>query len=293
MKDELQTVNSPPICRTKWGKKMTNRSTYENIVLFSFILLTSFAFGQKDTNRELRRLNAKIDRIRVQVDSLELDNQILLPELMSAFKQAVKSKTQQDSITLVVLKRINTLSNKITNLENQSRYMDSTALEIFNKLVFVENKIVTLTNSYNEMAKLKSGSPISSDPKFNAAQYKQTYMTSLGHFQNQEFDDAIVGFKELVASDATNDLADNSQYWLAECYYSQMEFKRAIAEFEKVFTYPGTDKDDDAQLKIGLAHQSMGNVNKAREEFQRLVDYFPGSEYYPKAKDALKQLSIH
>ena len=293
MKDELQTVNSPPICRTKWGKKMTNRSTYENIVLFSFILLTSFSFGQKDTNRELRRLNAKIDRIRVQVDSLELDNQILLPELMSAFKQAVKSKTQQDSITLVVLKRINTLSNKITNLENQSRYMDSTALEIFNKLVFVENKIVTLTNSYNEMAKLKSGSPLSSDPKFNAAQYKQTYMTSLGHFQNQEFDDAIVGFKELVSSDATNDLADNSQYWLAECYYSQREFKRAIAEFEKVFTYPGTDKDDDAQLKIGLAHQSMGNVNKAREEFQRLVDYFPGSEYYPKAKDALKQLSIN
>ena len=272
---------------------MTSRSTYEHIILFSFILLTSFALGQSDSGRELRRLNAKIDRVRVQVDSLQLDNQILLPELMSAFKQAVKSKTQQDSITLVILKRINTLSNKISNLENQSRYMDSTALEIFNKLVLIENKIVTLTNSYSEMAQLKSGFPSSDEPKFNAAQYKQTYMTSLGHFQNQEFDDAIVGFKELVSSDATNDLADNSQYWLAECYYSQKEFKRAIAEFEKVFTYSGTDKDDDAQLKIGLSYQSMGNVNKAREEFQRMIDYFPGSEYYPKAKDALKQLSIN
>ena len=272
---------------------MTDRSTYEHIILFSFILLTSFALGQSDSGRELRRLNAKIDRIRVQVDSLELDNQILLPELLSAFKQAVKSKAQQDSITLVILKRINTLSNKISNLENQSRYMDSTALEIFNKLVLIENKIVTLTNSYSEMAQLKSGSPSSDEPKFNAAQYKQTYMTSLGHFQNQEFDDAIAGFKELVSSDATNDLADNSQYWLAECYYSQKEFKRAIAEFEKVFTYSGTDKDDDAQLKIGLSYQSMGNVNKAREEFQRMIDYFPGSEYYPKAKDALKQLSIN
>ena len=272
---------------------MTDRSTYEHIILFSFILLTSFALGQSDSGRELRRLNAKIDRVRVQVDSLQLDNQILLPELMSAFKQAVKSKAQQDSITLVILKRINTLSNKISNLENQSRYMDSTALEIFNKLVLIENKIVTLTNSYSEMAQLKSGSPSSDEPKYNAAQYKQTYMTSLGHFQNQEFDDAIVGFKELVSSDATNDLADNSQYWLAECYYSQKEFKRAIAEFEKVFTYSGTDKDDDAQLKIGLSYQSMGNVNKAREEFQRMIDYFPGSEYYPKAKDALKQLSIN
>ena len=164
---------------------MTSRSTYEHIILFSFILLTSFVLGQSDSGRELRRLNAKIDRVRVQVDSLELDNQIMLPELMSAFKQAVKSKAQQDSITLVILKRINTLSNKISNLENQSRYMDSTALEIFNKLVLIENKIVTLTNSYSEMAQLKSGSPSSDEPKFNAAQYKQTYMTSLGHFQNQ------------------------------------------------------------------------------------------------------------
>ena len=266
--------------------------SFKIITVSIFISFSLYGQG-KDVGRELKRLNAKIDRVRVLVDSLELDNQILLPELMSAFRQAVKSKAQQDSITLVVLKRLNTLSNKIVNLENQSRYMDSTALEIFNKLVLVENKIVTLTNSYNEMARLKSGDPISTEPQFNAAQYKETYMQSLGNFQNQNFQSAISGFEELVKSDATNDLADNSQYWLAECYYSQKDFKRAIAEFEKVFTYAGTDKDDDAQLKIGLSYQSIGNVEKAREEFQRFIDYFPGSEYYPKAKEALKQLSVN
>ena len=118
-------------------------------------------------------------------------------------------------------------------------------------------------------------------------------MKSLSHFQNQEFSKSIIGFEQLVSSDATNDLADNSQYWLAECFYFQKDFKRAIIEFEKVFTYAGTDKDDDAQLKIGLSYQSIGNVIKAREEFQRLVDYFPGSEYFPKAKEALKQLSLN
>ena len=264
-----------------------------SLIIF-FTIPQSFLYSQsKDSARELKRLNAKIDRVRVMVDSLELDNQILLPELMSAFKQAVKSKAQQDSITLVILKRINTLSNKINTLEGQSRYMDSTALEIFNKLVLVENKIVTLTNSYNEMARLKSGESISSEPQFNAAQYKSKYMNSLGAFQNQDFTKAIAGFKELVSSDATNDLADNSQYWLAECHYSKKDFKKAIIEFEKVFTYAGTDKDDDAQLKIGLSYQSIGNIEKAREEFQRLIDYFPGSEYYTKAKEALKQLSVN
>ena len=140
---------------------------YTNLTLTLMVLFTILSGQNKDPKRELKRLNAKIDRVRVMVDSLELDNQILLPELMSAFKQAVKSKAQQDSITLVILKRINTLSNKIVTLENQSKYMDSTALEIFNKLVLVENKIVTLTNSYNEMAKLKSGEPNSAEPRFN------------------------------------------------------------------------------------------------------------------------------
>ena len=121
---------------------MTKRYSILYSLIIFFTIPQSFLYSQsKDSARELKRLNAKIDRVRVMVDSLELDNQILLPELMSAFKQAVKSKAQQDSITLVILKRINTLSNKINTLENQSRYMDSTALEIFNKLVLVENKM--------------------------------------------------------------------------------------------------------------------------------------------------------
>ena len=91
-------------------------SKHAFILLTAIVSLNSFSFSQgKDVSRELKRLNAKIDRVRVLVDSLELDNQILLPELMSAFRQAVKSKAQQDSITLVVLKRLNTLSNKIVN----------------------------------------------------------------------------------------------------------------------------------------------------------------------------------
>ena len=60
---------------------------------------------------------------------------------------------------------------------------------------------------------------------------------------------------------------------------------------EKVFSFLGTDKDYDAQLKLGHCHRSMGNIKKAKEEYQRLLDYFPGSEFYDKARNSLKQLS--
>ena len=44
---------------------------------------------------------------------------------------------------------INTLNNKIAKLENQAKFMDSTSLEIYNKLVMIENKIVTKPKARN------------------------------------------------------------------------------------------------------------------------------------------------
>ena len=114
----------------------------------------------------------------------------------------------------------------------------------------------------------------------------------MASYQNGQYENAITGFAGLVMGDPTNDLADNSQYWLAECYYTMKNFKRAAIEFEKVFTFPSTDKDDDAQLKLGHCHRSMGNFDKALEEYQRLIDYFPGSEFYEKARESIKQLNI-
>ena len=122
---------------------------FKYILILFFILLAESIFAQNSKNydKELRRLNAKIDRVRVLVDSLEFNDRLLLPELMSAFRKSVSSKAQQDSITVVMMKRINTLNNKIAKLENQAKFMDSTSLEIYNKLIMIENKIFTLTNS--------------------------------------------------------------------------------------------------------------------------------------------------
>ena len=111
-------------------------------------------------------------------------------------------------------------------------------------------------------------------------------------YQNGDYDKAVTLFSKLVQTDSSNDLADNSQYWLAECYYTMKNYKRAVSEFTKVFSFPATDKDDDAQLKLGHCYRSMGNTKKAIEEYQRLVDYFPGSEFYSKALESIKQLNI-
>ena len=265
------------------------------IILFIFLVLNigTVQGQQADIKRELKRLNAKIDRERVRTDSLETQISILLPDLRNTLIATVDAKKQTDSVAILLINRINTLQNKIRMLEDKSIYTDSTNFVILAQLMMIENKIVTLTNSFTEMYSLRSekrGGVIKT--KISPAEYQRRYIEALSYYQNSDYNQGIKGFSELVLEDPSNKLADNSQYWLAECYYSTKNYKRAALEFEKVFTFPGTDKDDDSQLKLALAYQSLGNLVKAREEYQRMVDYFPSSEYYSRAKESLKQLSI-
>lgn len=265
-------------------------------VSLAVLLAGTAVSAQSNAAKEIKKLNGKISKQNEKIESLETQIQILLPDLKNALRATLAAKQQTDSVAIMLINRINTLQNKIRMLEDKAAYSDSTNFQILSQLVMIENKIVTMANSFTEMYALRDtpedASSSSSSP-YTSTSYKKQYISALGHYQNGDYGPAIQGFSELVLGSPNNPLADNSQYWLAECYYSQKNYKRAVAELEKVFTFPGTDKNDDAQLKLGHAYLNMGNIDKAREEYQRLLDYFPGSEFYPKAKDALRQLSVN
>ncbi len=267
--------------------------SFNKIIPICLLLLLTFVFGQQsELERQVKRLDARINREQVRIDSLENQINIILPDLKNTLRAATDAKKQSDSVDISIINKINTIQNKIHILEDKAAYTDSTNFQILAQLVMIENKVVTLTNSFKEMYDLKNEPPKTSPTaKLTPQQYKNQYIESLSNYQNGRYDEAIKGFASLVVADPTNELADNSQYWLAECYYSEKNYKRSVLEFEKVFTFPGTDKDDDAQLKLGLAYQSMGDIEKAKEEYQHLLDYFPASEYVDKAKETLKQLN--
>ena len=244
-----------------------------------FCLCSGQVFSQVNVEKELKRLNAKIDRANVRLDSLETKNMESIPELKSVIQNNTQSQTYLDSLNENILILIQNLDDKISVLENKTTYL--------------ENKLLTLTNSYREISNLKHKSKGRNVVgKLTPELYIDKYNESLRHVQNGDFDFAVVGLTMLIRDDPQNRLADNSQYWLGECYYSKMEFIRAISEFENVFSFPGTDKDDDAQLKIGMSYLAMNNIVDAKIQFQKLLDVYPDSEYAISARDHLKQISL-
>ncbi len=120
--------------------------------------------------------------------------------------------------------------------------------------------------------------------------YKQDYQAALQEYYNHNYKTAIKMFEQLLAIDSSNSLADNCRYWIGECYYGLGNYDQAIIEFTKVFSYPKSNKMADAQLKLGLCYWKLGDRARAADEFERLINDYPDSEYVDKAREFLAKI---
>ena len=201
-----------------------------------------------------------------------------------------QNSVDENDIQVDVINTMVRMKNKVKILEDRAFYTDSLYFEIVNDLVQIENKIVSLTTSYKEMIQLKTSGSIKDLPSISDEEYTARYIESLSFYQNGEWNKSLDGFTYLIAVNSSHDLADNCQYWVGEVYYALKDYKRSISEFEKVFSFPGTNKADDTQYKLGLCFLNINNKTRALEEFTKVTDYYSNSEYYKKAKQYIKQL---
>ncbi|NTU60392.1 MAG: tol-pal system protein YbgF, partial [Deltaproteobacteria bacterium] len=91
------------------------------------------------------------------------------------------------------------------------------------------------------------------------------YRRAMGSFRDGRYGQSILDFEEFLGRYPDHEYADNAQYWIGECYYSQREYAEAIVEFGRVLErFSQREKAPDALLKIGLSYQRLGEAEKAR-----------------------------
>ncbi len=102
---------------------------------------------------------------------------------------------------------------------------------------------------------------------------------------------AISGFKDVIASNARGDLADNAHYWIGECHFSQRGYERAIESFDSVVReYPDSNKRSDAYLKKAMALESLARRSEAMLMYELVIDQFPRSQHERIARTRLEEL---
>jgi len=186
-------------------------------------------------------------------------------------------------------KRVLRLQTEVDDLQKQVRQKDREIANLQNQLASKEqttrtqSPAVPVDYSYTPPPSQHSSGSTSSDA------YVNSYNDALSLFDVRQYQNAIREFEQLLSSDMNHSYADNAQYWIGESYYAMGRYQEAIMAFEKVFTFPQSNKNDWAQFKIGQCYFKMGDREQAQQEFQQLIDNYSDSELVPRARDYLAQ----
>lgn len=129
-----------------------------------------------------------------------------------------------------------------------------------------------------------------SEAKLYDSEFGMYYQDALDDFYTRRYESAIKKFRELLRRNDQHSLADNCQYWIGEGYYAKGEYYQAVAEFQKVYGFHKSNKQDDAQLMIGIAFMRAGEKELALHELNMLVNFSMNKESVKKAEKYIRKL---
>lgn len=118
------------------------------------------------------------------------------------------------------------------------------------------------------------------------------YQTALNEVRGHNYSAAITKFRNLLRQHSASPLADGAQYWIAECYFAQGKYRRAIQEYQDVLNYhPNSSKGPSALLKQGAAYVELGLIDEAKAQLKLLIARAPHSNEAKRAKTHLRTLA--
>ena len=236
--------------------------------------------------------------------SIRKDTKLILDEvqkLAELIKILDEKVTSMSADLAAMQKKIGIIENKVNAVTesqadvNQSRENISLSLqfikeeinELKNKISSVNDRLLTFSTASAEEITDTEGE----ESQNSMIQSPESiYFTAYSDYLKKNYELAIRGFRQFINLYPQNGLADNSLYWIGECYYSMGNHRHALGEFQKVFSYPDTDKDDDTQLKIAYCYIKMEDRERAIEELRKFLSDFSDSEFVPLAREKLREL---
>ena len=107
---------------------------------------------------------------------------------------------------------------------------------------------------------------------------QQAYQGAFDLLKSGRYEDAAGAFKQFITEYPTGSYADNAQYWLGETHYITRRFADSVQEFQRlVVQHPNSRKLTHALLKIGYAHDELGNRAEAERVLGELIARYPQS----------------
>lgn len=200
-----------------------------------------------------------------------------LIELLNTSQEQISEATLSDEETKNLKQQIAGLEKQISDYKEEINTLKSEIDLKGEKISQLERGQVTIipetviTDRTVPPVKQETKQPA---PPGSISSFEEEYNIALEAFNANQYQNALNRFTELLQKDKNNSLSDNCQYWIGECYFALKDYKQAVIAFEKVLFFPKSNKEADAQFKLGYTRYKIGEMNRANEEFSHAQEEF-------------------
>lgn len=204
-----------------------------------------------------------------------------LIELLNTRQEQIGGAVQSDDEIQKLKQQIGELEKQISDYKEEINTLKSEIDLKSEKISQLERSQITTIEKTPPPVRQETKQPA---PPGSILSFEEEYNIALEAFRANQYQNALKRFTELLQKDRNNSLSDNCQYWIGECYFALKDYKQAIIAFEKVLFFPKSNKEADAQFKLGYTRYKMGEMNLSKEEFTQ------AEEEFNHAKDELNKL---
>lgn len=237
--------------------------------------------------------------------SIKKDTKLLLDELAKLSETIKKMEAKIAVIHTqsgIMFQKIGLIEDKVNAITKNQADNNQDRESLLLSLQFIKEELNELKNNISKVNDRLLSMPAGAAPagtddlgdtvEDSTVQSPESiYYTAYSDYIKKNYDLAVQGFQQFIRLYPRNGLADNSLYWIGECYYSQKKFEDAVRTFKELRSkYDDGDKLPDAILKEGYALIEMGRQTEGVNVLKELVSRFPLSEEASLAQQKIKDI---
>ena len=119
---------------------------------------------------------------------------------------------------------------------------------------------------------------------------REDYQAAFEFLKEGKYEEARNSFIAFIELYQDSEFIDDAKYWLAETYYAQRAYGKALDEFESIqIQFPDSGKIPEAILKTGFCNFELGNFQQAKQILNLVTDQYPNTSV---ARLAIQKLKI-
>ena len=242
-----------------------------SVILKALIIVVSiFLSGCSaiDNNLLFKKNKQADEQTKLKIEKKEIPNDER--KVLEGIEESLENITS--NITKLSLENIKTLENLFSKVNNLEAEVARLQLALASQEE-IDKKVLNQSNSPNQLGREDYQAAFELLKEGNYETARNSFITFIELYQNSQF-------------------IDDAKYWLAETYYAQRAYKKALEEFEKIQKeFPDSGKMPETILKSGFCYFELGDIDQAKRLLNLVTKEYPNTSVSRLASQKLKTIN--